>query len=152
HAEWECKYHVVFIPKGRRKTPFGLVRQHLGEVFYKLYQPSRSLTDCGPASFRYRARHDQTERLRGLEIDHRGKLGWGLHRQVADLGTAQLAALEDKIVQRAAAHQPGMAGPLPGTSDRRPAHHSPDPEMAQGGCPGRRGCDGERGVNGQGSV
>src|SRR5215831_8413717 len=23
--------------------------------------------------------------------------------------------------------QPGMAGPLPGTSDRRPAHHSPDP-------------------------
>src|SRR5258707_11818415 len=41
-----------------------------------------------------------------------------------------------------------MAGPLPGTSDRRPAHHSPDPEMAQGGCPGRRGRDGERGRNG----
>src|SRR5258708_3985345 len=29
--------------------------------------------------------------------------------------------------------QPGMAGPLPGTSDRRPAPPSPDPEMAQGG-------------------
>src|SRR5258708_2860398 len=41
-----------------------------------------------------------------------------------------------------------MAGPLPGTSDRRPAHHSPDLEMAQGGCPGRRGRDGERGRNG----
>src|SRR5499427_6390266 len=46
--------------------------------------------------------------------------------------------------------QPGMAGPLPGTSDRRPAHHSPDPEMAQGGCPGRRGRDAERGWNGAG--
>src|SRR5215471_2225700 len=43
-----------------------------------------------------------------------------------------------------------MAGPLPGTSDRRPAHHSPNPEMAQGGCPGRRGRDGERGRNGAG--
>src|SRR5215475_2686175 len=43
-----------------------------------------------------------------------------------------------------------MAGPLPGTSDRRPAHHSPDPEMAQGGCPGRWGRDGERGRNGAG--
>src|SRR5260370_9355764 len=41
-----------------------------------------------------------------------------------------------------------MAGPLPGTSDRRPAHHSPDPEMAKGGWPGRRGRDGERGRNG----
>ena len=39
--------------------------------------------------------------------------------------------------------QPGMADPLPGTSDRRPAHHPPDPEMAQGGHPGRRGRDGQ---------
>ena len=29
--------------------------------------------------------------------------------------------------------QPGMAGPLPGASDRRPAHHPPDPEMAKAG-------------------
>ena len=36
HTKWECKYHVVFIPKGRRKTLFGQLRQHLGEVFHKL--------------------------------------------------------------------------------------------------------------------
>ena len=30
-----------------------------------------------------------------------------------------------------------------GTSDRRPTHHPPDPEMAQGGHPGRRGSDGQ---------
>ena len=36
HSVWECKYHVVFIPKCRRKTLYGTLRQHLGEVFRKL--------------------------------------------------------------------------------------------------------------------
>lgn len=35
HAKWECKYHVVFIPKCRRKTLYGALRKHLGEVFRK---------------------------------------------------------------------------------------------------------------------
>lgn len=30
HARWDCKYHVVFIPKGRKKAIFGAVRKHLG--------------------------------------------------------------------------------------------------------------------------
>ena len=30
HTKWECKYHVVFIPKCRRKTLYGRLRQHLG--------------------------------------------------------------------------------------------------------------------------
>ena len=36
HTKWECKYHVVFIPKYRRKTLYGDLRQHLGEVFRNL--------------------------------------------------------------------------------------------------------------------
>jgi putative transposase len=32
HTAWECKYHVVFIPKGRRKALYGELRVHLGEV------------------------------------------------------------------------------------------------------------------------
>lgn len=36
HTKWECKYHVVFIPKRRRKTLYGELRRHLGEVFRKL--------------------------------------------------------------------------------------------------------------------
>src|SRR5690348_9089476 len=36
HSKWECKYHVVFIPKYRRKTLYGELRKHLGEVFRKL--------------------------------------------------------------------------------------------------------------------
>jgi putative transposase len=33
HSVWDCKYHVVFIPKYRRKALFGELRRHLGEVF-----------------------------------------------------------------------------------------------------------------------
>ena len=33
HTKWDCKYHVVFIPKGRKKMIFGAIRKHLGEIF-----------------------------------------------------------------------------------------------------------------------
>jgi len=32
HTKWECFYHVVFIPKCRRKVLYGQLRKHLGEV------------------------------------------------------------------------------------------------------------------------
>jgi REP element-mobilizing transposase RayT len=31
HATWECKYHVVFIPKYRKKAIFGVIKKRLGE-------------------------------------------------------------------------------------------------------------------------
>jgi putative transposase len=36
HTKWECKYHVVFIPKCRRRVLYGQLRQHLGAVFREL--------------------------------------------------------------------------------------------------------------------
>jgi len=36
HSRWDCKYHVVFIPKRRRKVLFGNVRRQLGEIFHAL--------------------------------------------------------------------------------------------------------------------
>ena len=36
HTRWECKYHIVFIPKCRRRTLYGELRRHLGEVFRRL--------------------------------------------------------------------------------------------------------------------
>ena len=36
HSRWECKYHVVFIPKCRRKTLYEKLLPHLGEVFRQL--------------------------------------------------------------------------------------------------------------------
>jgi putative transposase len=36
HTAWDCKCHVVFIPKCRRRTLYKLLRGHLGGVFRKL--------------------------------------------------------------------------------------------------------------------
>ena len=36
HSRWECKYHVGFIPKSRRKAIYGEVRQMLGEILHDL--------------------------------------------------------------------------------------------------------------------
>lgn len=42
HTVWECKYHVVFIPKCRRKTLYGELRNYLGEVLHRLAQQRES--------------------------------------------------------------------------------------------------------------
>ena len=42
HSVWDCKYHVVFIPKCRRKTLYGDLRRYLGEVFRRLAQQKES--------------------------------------------------------------------------------------------------------------
>ncbi len=42
HTKWDCKYHVVFIPKYRRKRIFGTLRQHLGEIFRELAKQKES--------------------------------------------------------------------------------------------------------------
>ena len=47
HTKWECKYHVVFIPKCRRKTLYGELRQHLGEVCRKLAVQKESRIEEG---------------------------------------------------------------------------------------------------------
>jgi putative transposase len=47
HSVWDCKYHVVFIPKCRRKTLYGELRQYVGEVFRKLAQQKESRIEEG---------------------------------------------------------------------------------------------------------
>ena len=34
HSRWDCKYHVVFIPKGRKKELYGKIREYLKQVFH----------------------------------------------------------------------------------------------------------------------
>ena len=47
HTTWKCKYHVVFIPKYRRKVLFGKLRAHLGPVFRKLAEQKASRIEEG---------------------------------------------------------------------------------------------------------
>jgi putative transposase len=36
HTVWECKYHIVWIPKYRRKALYGNLREHLGTILREL--------------------------------------------------------------------------------------------------------------------
>jgi len=42
HTKWDCKYHVVFIPKRRRKKIYGALRKYLGEIFHELARQKES--------------------------------------------------------------------------------------------------------------
>ena len=47
HSKWECKYHVVFIPKCRKKVLYGELRKHLGKVFRELARQKESEVEEG---------------------------------------------------------------------------------------------------------
>src|SRR5947209_19486913 len=47
HSKRECKYHVVFIPKCRRKTLYAQLRRRQGEVFRRLAEQKESKIDEG---------------------------------------------------------------------------------------------------------
>jgi putative transposase len=47
HTKWECKYHVVFIPKYRRRVIFEQLRRHLGPVFRELASHKESVVEEG---------------------------------------------------------------------------------------------------------
>jgi len=47
HTRWECKYHVVFIPKYRRKAIYGQIRRDLGDVFRRLAEQRESVIEEG---------------------------------------------------------------------------------------------------------
>ena len=36
HSKWDCKYHIVFVPKYRKKVIFGHIRKSLGPIFHEL--------------------------------------------------------------------------------------------------------------------
>ena len=43
HSKWDCKYHVVFVPKYRKKAIFGDIRRHLGPIFHELARQKECL-------------------------------------------------------------------------------------------------------------
>jgi putative transposase len=36
HSKWDCKYHIVFVPKYRKKLIYGDIRKALGPIFHEL--------------------------------------------------------------------------------------------------------------------
>ena len=82
HTKWECKYHVVFIPKGRRKVLYGQLREHLGEVFRRL------------------AEHRES-RVLSLGLSHRRSLTLlcGRRRALSRIGPPGKASRESEVMR-----------------------------------------------------
>ena len=47
HSTWECKYHVVFTPKYRKKVLYGLIRKQLKDVFHRLSRQKECIIEEG---------------------------------------------------------------------------------------------------------
>ena len=47
HTKWECKYHLIFIPKCRRKVLYGELRRYLGQVFRQLAEQKECRVEEG---------------------------------------------------------------------------------------------------------
>src|SRR5437879_3356226 len=59
HSKWDCKYHVVFVPKRRRKAIFGQARRQLGAIFHALARQKgmpdyRGSSDAGSRAYVHR--------------------------------------------------------------------------------------------------
>ncbi len=39
HVKWDCKYHVVILPKYRRKVLYGTMRRGIGQILRDLCRP-----------------------------------------------------------------------------------------------------------------
>lgn len=43
HSKWDCKYHIIFTPKYRKKNMYGRIRKFLGPVFHELAKQREGL-------------------------------------------------------------------------------------------------------------
>lgn len=47
HSTWECKYHVVFTPKYRKKVLYGVIRRQIGDVLHRLAKQKECFIERG---------------------------------------------------------------------------------------------------------
>ncbi len=78
HTKWDCKYHVVFIPKKRRKVLYGQLRVHLGEVFRTLAQHKESRIEEGHVM------RDHVHMLIAIPPKYAVSKSWGISRGKRD--------------------------------------------------------------------
>ncbi len=47
HSTWDCKFHIVFIPKYRKNALYGQIRPRLGAVFHELARRKECVIEEG---------------------------------------------------------------------------------------------------------
>jgi hypothetical protein len=123
HSVWECKYHLVWIPKCRRKVLYGQLRRELVEVFHELARRKECRIEEGHLEYfkapGTRSRRGRTAALGCLatrvEVISAGRNGLGADEAPAD-GTGWVCAgvwrsFEGGVVKPRAQPSPDGAGP-----------------------------------------
>ncbi len=50
HSKWNCKYHVIFVPKNRKKVLYGQIRKELVKILHELAKQKESKITEGSLS------------------------------------------------------------------------------------------------------
>jgi len=50
HSKWNCKYHVIFVPKKRKSVIYGKIRKELAKIFHELAKQKESQITEGSLS------------------------------------------------------------------------------------------------------
>jgi len=50
HVKWECKYHIVWCPKYRRKKLYGKIRNRFGEIIHEPVSSKRDYISRRPCT------------------------------------------------------------------------------------------------------
>jgi len=50
HSKWNCKYHVIFVPKNRKKIIYGKIREELKKILHELAKQKESIITEGNLS------------------------------------------------------------------------------------------------------
>jgi hypothetical protein len=117
-------------PKGPSTHDRGIVQGATAMVLNAIYEE-----DFLGFSYGFRPGRGQHDALDALVVGiSRTKVNWILDADIQSF----LRVKPEGMLRHG---QPGMADPVRGTPDRRPAHQPPDPEMVKGGCARRRGGD-----------
>ena len=97
HTPWDCKYHVVFIPKCRRKALYGELRRHLGEVFKKLAAQKES-------------RIEEGHLMHQDNVPVAATPSWDLRGPASHGGGDTVRGESNRVVNRASADADGICG------------------------------------------
>lgn len=76
HTKWECTYHIVFIPKYRRKVLYGECRTEIKEIIKRLLEMYKfELVEGGCLHRPYTHQHTDTAKICGVKNygDAKGK-------------------------------------------------------------------------------
>ena len=71
HTKWDCTYHIVFIPKYRKKVLYGECRAEIRDIIKRLLEMYKlELVEGGSGLYRpHTCQHTDTAEIRGVQGD-----------------------------------------------------------------------------------